>query len=53
MGSLPSRKGGVKVHTLLNNDTLLPEFMVMTNAKVHDVKAEKVKCFSKYHLIAS
>ena len=34
-------KGGVKVHTLLNNDTLLPEFMVMTNAKVHDVKAAK------------
>lgn len=30
-------ESGVKVHTLLNNDTLLPEFMV----KVHDVKAAK------------
>ena len=34
-------KGGVKLHTLLNNDTLLPEFMCMTNAKVNDVRAAK------------
>ena len=40
-------KGGVKVHTLLNNDTLLPEFMVMTNAKVHDVKAAKDKVLQR------
>ena len=36
-------KGGVKLHTLLNNDTLLPEFMCMTNAKVNDDRAAKEK----------
>ena len=40
-------KGGVKVHTLLNNDTLLPEFMVMTNAKVSDDKAAKDKVLQR------
>ena len=40
-------KGGVKVHTLLNNDTLLPEFMVMTNAKVNDDKAAKDKVLQR------
>lgn len=36
-------KGGIKLHTLLNNDTLLPEFMCMTNAKVNDYRAAKEK----------
>lgn len=36
-------KGGIKLHTLLNNDTLLPEFMCMTNAKVNDDRAAKEK----------
>ena len=40
-------KGGAKVHTLLNNDTLLPEFMVMTNAKVNDDKAAKDKVLQR------
>ena len=39
-------KGGVKVHTL-NNDTLIPEFMVMTNAKVNDDKAAKDKVLQR------
>ncbi len=30
-------KGGIKVHTILNNDTLLPEVMVMTDGKVSDI----------------
>ena len=46
-------KGGVKVHTLLNHDTLLPEFMVMTNAKVHVVNAAKDQVLQQYHPIAS
>lgn len=36
-------KGGIKLHTLLNNDTLLQEFMCMTNAKVNDDRAAKEK----------
>ena len=40
-------KGGVKVHTLLNNDILLPEFMVMTNAAIHDNKAAKEKVLQR------
>ncbi|HIU73006.1 MAG TPA: transposase, partial [Candidatus Aphodousia faecipullorum] len=27
----------MKVHTILNNDTLLPEVMVMTDGKVSDI----------------
>ena len=45
-------KGGVKVHTLLNNDTLLPEFMVMT-PKLMMIKRARIRCFSECHLIAS
>lgn len=30
-------KGGIKVHTVLNNDILLPEVMVMTDGKVSDI----------------
>lgn len=35
------RKGGIKLHTLLNNDTGLPEVMVETNAKVSDIKGAR------------
>lgn len=34
-------KGGIKVHTLLNNKTLLPEVLVMTEGKVSDIKAAR------------
>lgn len=30
-------KGGIKVHTILNNDSLLPEVMVMTDGKISDI----------------
>lgn len=35
------RKGGIKLHTLLNNDTCLPEVIVETVAKVSDIKGAK------------
>lgn len=34
-----STKGGVKVHTLLDVETLVPSFMLITEAKMNDVKA--------------
>ena len=33
------RKGGIKLHTLLNNDLGVPEVIVETKAKVSDIKA--------------
>ena len=35
------RKGGIKLHTLLNNDLCLPEVIVETPAKVSDIKGAK------------
>lgn len=35
------RKGGIKLHTLLNNDTCLPEVVVETTAKVSDIRGAK------------
>lgn len=35
------RKGGIKLHTLLNNDLCLPEVIVETKAKVSDIKGAK------------
>lgn len=35
------RKGGIKLHTLLNNDTGLPEVIDETNAKCSDIKAAR------------
>lgn len=35
------RKGGIKLHTLLNNDLCLPEVIVETVAKVSDIKGAK------------
>ena len=32
-----STKAGIKVHTLLNSKTSIPEFIFITNASVHDV----------------
>lgn len=34
-------KGGIKLHTLLNNDTLMPQFVAVTEAKVSDIKAAR------------
>jgi len=34
-----SKKGGIKVHTLINTSTLIPEYIHITNANMHDVKA--------------
>lgn len=34
-------KGAVKLHTMLNNDTLLPEMIVATDGKVADVTAAR------------
>ncbi len=34
-------KGGVKLHTLLNNDTLMPEFIAITEAKMSDITAAR------------
>lgn len=31
-------KSGIKMHTLLNNETLVPDFMAITEAKGHDIK---------------
>lgn len=31
-------KSGIKIHTLLNNETLIPDFMAITEARGHDVK---------------
>lgn len=35
------KKGAIKLHTLLNQDYLLPEMMVMTDGKVSDIRAAK------------
>lgn len=35
------RKGGIKLHTLLNNDLCLPEVIAETPAKVSDIKGAK------------
>lgn len=35
------RKGGIKLHTLLNNDTSLSEVIVETTAKTSDIKGTK------------
>ena len=34
-----TRKGGIKLHTLLDNDTLMPEFVAVSEAAVSDIKA--------------
>lgn len=34
-------KGGIKLHTLLDNDTLMPSFIAVTEATVSDIKAAK------------
>lgn len=34
-------KGGIKLHTLLNNDSLMPEFVSITEARVTDIRAAK------------
>jgi putative transposase len=34
-------KGGMKIHTAIDLDGNLPNFMIMTSAKVHDIKAAR------------
>ena len=34
-------KGGIKLHTLLDNDTLMPSFISVTEAAVSDIKAAR------------
>lgn len=34
-------KGGIKLHTIINNDTLMPEVVDMTEARVNDFKRAK------------
>lgn len=36
-------KGGIKIHTAIDLDGKLPDFMVMTPAKVHDIKAARAR----------
>jgi hypothetical protein len=31
-------KGGIKLHTMMDYDTLIPEKVIISNAKVHDIK---------------
>jgi hypothetical protein len=31
-------KGGIKLHTMIDYDTLIPEKIIISNAKVHDIK---------------
>ena len=38
-------KGGIKLHTAIDLDGNLPDFMVMTPAKVHDVKVARKRSF--------
>jgi hypothetical protein len=33
-----STKGGIKLHSMIDYDTLIPEKIIFTNAKVHDIK---------------
>ena len=41
MGSAPQAQRRIKLHTLLNNDTSLPEVIVETTAKTSDIKGAK------------
>lgn len=34
-------KGGIKLHTLLDNDTLMPSFIAVTEAAISDIKAAR------------
>lgn len=47
-------KGGIKLHTLLNNKTTIPELIVITDAKVPDMVAarEATLGIPKYSIIA-
>ena len=38
-----STKAGIKLHTLIDGDTRIPEQVIITNAKVHDIQAVKNK----------
>jgi hypothetical protein len=38
-----STKGGIKLHTMIDFDSLIPEKVLFTNAKVHDIKGVENK----------
>jgi IS4 transposase len=38
-----STKGGIKLHTMIDGDTRIPEHVIITNANVHDIKGVKKK----------
>lgn len=39
--SFRQTKGAIKIHTLLNNRSQIPEFLVVTDARQHDLKAAR------------
>jgi hypothetical protein len=43
--SFRSKKGGIKLHTVLDYDTGLPNYAVISEAKEHDVKAARAHHF--------
>ncbi|MEW5817153.1 MAG: IS4 family transposase [Spirochaetota bacterium] len=38
-----STKGGIKLHTMIDGDTRIPEQVIITDAKVHDINGVKKK----------
>jgi len=36
-----STKGGIKLHTMIDGDTRIPEHVIITNANVHDIQGVK------------
>jgi len=44
-------KGGVKIHTCLDNETMLPDMVNITEAKVHDSKGFAQQVFAKGTII--
>lgn len=46
-------KGAVKLHTLLDYDSCLPEFVLMTEGKVHDASAAKMFSLPKDSLVVA
>jgi hypothetical protein len=45
-------KGGIKIHTLLDNDSCLPVFVHITEAREHDIKAARTLSLPKGSIVA-
>jgi IS4 transposase len=45
-------KGGIKLHTLLDNETCLPTFVSITEAKEHDINAARTLSLPKGSIVA-